>query len=216
VCDILASIRGEDKRDWHMMRLILWALTTLLAAFVGSYLGSYLKKKGENRAIQEDIGKLVEQVSAVTQATKEIETKISSDLWDRQKRWELKREVLFEATKNLAEVEEALLVFNSVLQVERREQKEGQPGWAEAKHERIMRWSKASAAFDETRQFVRILCGKETVDFFEAFALLVSGVAAGISEKDYQIYRNSYAELIKKEMAVRAAVRKELGIDGLG
>jgi hypothetical protein len=60
VCDILASIRGEDKRDWHMMRLILWALTTLLAAFVGSYLGSYLKKKGENRAIQEDIGKLVE------------------------------------------------------------------------------------------------------------------------------------------------------------
>ncbi len=41
-------------------------------AFIGSYFASYLKKKGENRAIHEDLSKLVDQVSAVLQTV--IET----------------------------------------------------------------------------------------------------------------------------------------------
>jgi hypothetical protein len=50
-----------------------WGLTALVTAFVGSYLGAYLKKKGENLATHEDIDKLLDQVSAVTQTTKETE-----------------------------------------------------------------------------------------------------------------------------------------------
>ncbi len=46
-------------------------------AGIASYLGSYLKKKGENLATHEDINKLVDQVSAVTAATKQIEARIT-------------------------------------------------------------------------------------------------------------------------------------------
>jgi hypothetical protein len=195
-----------------MELLIEMALTVLVSAFVGSYLAGYLKKKGENLATHEDIDKLVAQVAAVTTTTKEIEAKIAGDVWDWQKRWELKREVLFEATKRLSELEEALLDFDTVLQVERVEQKEDQPGWLEAKHERIMRWRRASAEFDETRQLVRIVCGNETMEAFEGLALFASQIALGITKKDPDIYKKSHAELIKKELAVRAAIRKELGI----
>jgi hypothetical protein len=87
-----------------MEKLFAWGLTTLIGAFIGSYLASYLRKKGENLATHEDLGKLVDQVRAVTTTTKEIEAKISTDVWDRQKRWEMKREVLFEATKRLGAV----------------------------------------------------------------------------------------------------------------
>jgi len=66
----------------------------------GCILGSYLKKKGENLATHEDIDKLVDQVQAVTKATKEIETKISSDLWDRQKQWDV--ETLFAASNRMS------------------------------------------------------------------------------------------------------------------
>ena len=41
-------------------------VTTLVAAGLGAYLGSYLKKKGENLATHEDLDKLTAQVSAVT------------------------------------------------------------------------------------------------------------------------------------------------------
>jgi hypothetical protein len=197
------------------MQLVMWGVTTLVSAFIGSYLGSYLKKKGENRAIHEDIGNLVEQVSAVTKATKEIETKISSDVWDRQKRWELKREVFFEATRKLADVEDGLLSLDSMLQVEQKEQKkEDEPGWAEARHARITKWSRASTAFEEVRLLVFMVCEKETVEAFEEFGAFMNVVAAKISPgKDPEIYRKTRAEFFKKLMAVRAAVRKELGID---
>ena len=68
------------------MELIAWGLTTLVTAFVGSYLAGYLKKKGENLATHEDIDKLVEQVAAVTTASKKIEAQISDSVWNRQKR----------------------------------------------------------------------------------------------------------------------------------
>ena len=66
--------------------LILWAFTTLGSAFLGSYLGAYLKKKGENLATHEDLSHLVKQMQAVTMATKEIEAKTSNEVWDRQRR----------------------------------------------------------------------------------------------------------------------------------
>jgi hypothetical protein len=188
-------------------------LAVLASVFLG-FLAGYVKKKGENLATHEDIGKLVEQMSAVTKATKDIEAKISSDVWDRQKRWELKREVLFEATRRLADVEDGLLSLNSVLQVERAGQKDDELPWAETKHHSITKWSKASAAFDEARILVNMACEKETVAAFEAFGTLVNVIAAKITPgKDWEIYQKSLPEREKKRVAVRAAVRKELGID---
>jgi hypothetical protein len=52
-------------------------VTTAVGSGVGAYLLSYLKKKGENLATREDIDKLVQQVSAVTAATKQIEARIT-------------------------------------------------------------------------------------------------------------------------------------------
>ena len=192
-----------------------WALTTLVSAFIGSYLASYLKKKGENLATHGDIDKLVDQVRAVTQATKEIEAKVSTEVWDRQKRWELKREVLFEATRRVADVEDGLLSLDSVLQVERKEpKKDDDLVWAESRHERIIKWTRASARFDEVRLLVLMVCDKDASLAFEELGALVNNIAASITPgKDADIYQKSQAQLFEKRMAVRAAVRKELGIE---
>jgi hypothetical protein len=101
------------------MPVIYWAIGTLLSAFVGSFLAAYLSEKGKNLATREDVDNLVEQMSMVTKATKEIEARISGDLWDRQKRWELKREILFDAIRRLADLEEGLIALDSVVQVEK-------------------------------------------------------------------------------------------------
>jgi hypothetical protein len=189
--------------QWIYLALIV------LAGFSGSFFGAYFKKKGENRAIREDIEKL-------TKTTKEIEAKISSDVWDRQKRWELKREVLFEATKRLSEADDALLSYDSVLQVEQKENKTNDVTWAESKHERIMKWSKASANFDETRELVGLVCGKETYRAFEDFGGLINKIAAEISSGDVEIYRKTREDFYKKLFLARLAMRRELGIDSPG
>ena len=95
-------------------------VTTVLGGGVGAYLGSYLKKKGENLATHEDIGRLVDQVTAVTRATKEIEGKISDDFWGQQRRWELHRDILLAAIDSVAEYQgdtNKLIAFGHLEQI---------------------------------------------------------------------------------------------------
>jgi hypothetical protein len=92
---------------WYVLKVVLWTLGVLSVGLSG-YLTGDLKKKGENLATHEDIDKVLYEVRATTQATKEIEAKISSALWDRQKRWELKREVLFKTVDKIGIAKTAL------------------------------------------------------------------------------------------------------------
>jgi hypothetical protein len=90
-----------------MQTFVTWALTTLIGAFVGSFLGAYLKKKGEDLAIREGFKNLLTQVTATTEATKAIEARISSKVWNQQKQWELKRDVLFDLIRAVTEFNSA-------------------------------------------------------------------------------------------------------------
>src|SRR5689334_21327172 len=120
--------------------LILFLLP-FMAAAAGAYLGAYLRKKGENLATHEDIEKLNDQVRVVTTTAKKIEARISGELWNRQKRWELKREVLFEASRSLAAIDEAIIALDSMLQVER---KPDELGWHDIDAEQREKWRRAS------------------------------------------------------------------------
>jgi hypothetical protein len=114
----------------------------------------------------------------------------------------------------LTDLEKGLLSFDSVLQLESKEQKEGQPGWIEAKEAKFEKWSNASSAFDDTRLLVNMICQPETIAAFEEFGILMIEVATKISPgKDVAIYSSSLPLREKKQAEVRAAVRKELGID---
>ena len=88
-----------------------WALVIVpfISAGAGAYLGSYLKKKGANLATREDLDDLVEQMSAVTQATKAIEAQISDQAWNKQRHWEMKRDALFSAVQALGRADDTLI-----------------------------------------------------------------------------------------------------------
>ena len=194
-----------------------WALTLVpfLSAGAGAYLGSYLKKKGENLATHEDIGKLVDQVRAVTTTTKEIEAKISSDVWDRQQRWELKREVLFKAAKQLADLEDAVLALHSMNLMERIDptDKTSDASRLELKNASIKKWSDASTLLDEMKLFVEIVCEKQTAETVASLGTLLNQTASKIvSGLDKDFYTKTVQDRRKNQSALKAAIRKELGI----
>ena len=141
------------------MDLIKWGLTTLVTAFIGSFLAGYLRKKGENLATHEDVSKLVEQMAAITTATKEIEAKISNDVWERQRKWEVKREALFEALRELANVEFALANLDLTFVVAR------SSGQIRA-HTTDMRqatetWNTALVNFKKARMLALLVCSAQ-------------------------------------------------------
>jgi hypothetical protein len=179
------------------------AFTTLASAFAGSYLAGYLRKKGENLATHEDIHKLVDQVSAVTKATKQIEAKISGDLWNAQKQWELKRDVLFEATKSIVEIDNALLGLDSLLRVDNAN--------PELRHTTVLTWKKASERFDESSALVAIVCSEETSKALDELGALSNVIAGKLCQNNADVYGASKKGLWAALLRVRLAVRKELG-----
>jgi hypothetical protein len=207
------------------MELLHGAIIAVLSFFLGAvlrpYLTGYAAKKGENLATHEDIDKLVDQVKAVTEATKKIEAEISSGVWDKQKRWEMKREVLFEAARKISEIDDAMLSNSVVLKADRAKQKEWeartpsmeeQLSWGQTKNERLMRWSKASSEFDVSRAFVLIVCSKGASQAFSELGTYINTLAPQMTQNP-DAYDSGRLELIKKILLAQKAIRKELEVD---
>jgi hypothetical protein len=193
-----------------MENFVAWALTTLVGAFVGSYLASYLKKKGENLATHEDIDKLLEQVSAVTTTTKEIEAKISSDVWDQQKRWELKRDTLFEVTKKIGLAEDALYTLHSVYEMNKRSLMADGPERLEKAAKVYGEWNAAVGELDRANLLLQLTCSAQVQHDLRAFTLFMRGIAKEIANGRPEILTESTKELVIKLNAVLSAMRKEI------
>ena len=97
--------------------VVLILVLYVLILFAGRYFKSYFDEKGENLATKEDFKELKAQTAELRTATKEIEAKIDDQVWDRQRRWELKRDGLLEAARCIADYNAALVRLDSVLKV---------------------------------------------------------------------------------------------------
>ena len=189
--------------------LIAWALTTLGSAFLGSYLASYLKKKGENLATHEDLGKLVKQMEAVTTATKEIEAKISDQVWNRQRQWELRRDALLAAAKALGGCHQAITDLAVAYKVGG-----DNPGLMQNQIDRQSQWNAVQTEFaTSTRLLVNLVAGKECRRAFSEFGSLTSDIVRKMVAGDVDAFKKSEKEFRTSYIAACSALRKELGVD---
>jgi hypothetical protein len=206
----LAVAATEEYNRGIMENYIYLALTTITSAFVGSFLAGYLKKKGESLATHEDFEKVLGEMRVVTKTTKEIEASITDKVWDRQKRWELKRDILFEAARRLAEIDDMLISLTSTFQFAHQHRTKE---WEDKKAKVEEHWFKASAAFEETRLLVEVICENETIAVFKAVAQIANRIAIDIAKKDPKAYGDFDRTFAINLSLARTAIRKELGIE---
>jgi hypothetical protein len=197
----------QDTLHW-----VIWGLGILVTGLAG-FLAGYLKKKGENLAKKEDLDDLIKEVHAVTTTTKRIEAEISSGVWDRQKRWELKRDVLFEAVRRVAAAFDVLKNLDNILQTELKNPSVKDPESTKVNIEENAKWFRAKAALDESRLFVGVTCGGGVADALGKFSQVTTTIAAKINKDDGEIFRKSVSLLFELNDAIRDAIRKELSID---
>jgi hypothetical protein len=137
---------------------------TIVGAGVAAYYGSYFKKRGEDQAMKEGFAEVLRQTEKTTEATKKIEARISDDVWDRQKRWELKRDVLLEAIKRIVAIDDVLTTYKSFIELDNERMPQGgelDTHWAQRKLEKTREWNEVSTNFDETCAIVDVLCSLE-------------------------------------------------------
>jgi hypothetical protein len=211
----IQEIVCEQVRMLTGMQITLIAIGLLLNALIvglGIYLSSYLKKKAQNLATREEFKELQKQTAALTRTTAQIEADIKASQWDRQKRWELKREVLFEAARRVAAVHDALRNLNNGLQTKLKNPSLNEGVWDQFKVDENAKWFQLKSALDESRLFVGVTCGENVAETLEKYNGITTKVAALIYNNDGEIYRKSLSEMIALNDAIRDAIRKELGL----
>ena len=184
---------------------------TFIVAGAGAYLGSYLKKKGENLATHEDIDKLVIQMSAVTKATKEIETQISDIAWSRQRRWEVTKDTLFELVKALGDVMEALTQLDSTFRTVEWMKNEGNEPVSQA--EALDYWVRASSAFSRASLLSELVSGPEVRAALNMLNVQIRILVGDMFKGNLETFRDSLVKLVGHQTLFLNAVRKELGIE---
>jgi len=183
------------------------AMTLVVSVFT-YFLGSYAKKKGENLATHEDMENLVLQMAAVAQATKEIEAKISDEVWNRQRQWEMKRDALLSLAKSERIAGQALVRLDAAFSVAKRFPI-GTPAAEEATTEATKAWLIASSALDEAMLQVSLVCEPEMGPRCDSFINLLRTTAVQISEGKTDLSQRS-AAMDKEKAGLYRAVRKEL------
>jgi hypothetical protein len=195
-----------------LLHLVFFGLTALVSG-AGAYFGSYLKKKGENLATHEDIDKLLEQVSAVTKTTKEIEAKISDDVWSRQKRWEMKREVAFETAKKAARVTDRLSSLFAVCQTDSASQNADNPERIKKRIETMHQYTDAANALDEVSSLVGLVFGIEVRKAVFNFSVTTRDVAQDVLKGKPDAYTAATKLFAKQAETITVTMRKEMGIE---
>ncbi len=77
----LELLRQQSNIPW------LVAIASIIGAAVGSYASGYLRKRGEDKAVQENFDAIRAQLSASTRDTEEIKQHLSSRTWRSQQQW---------------------------------------------------------------------------------------------------------------------------------
>ena len=101
--DLALVCSRTDEKGSEMDFAWIWPFISRALWFgAAAFFGGYLRTRAKDLATRGDVEKL-------TMVTKKIETKISNEAWDRKRRWELKRVVLFEVVKLLPGDSEQIL-----------------------------------------------------------------------------------------------------------
>jgi hypothetical protein len=187
--------------------LVLLGLTTV-GGFFGAFLNSYFRTKGENLATHEDIGKLVDQVRAVTTTTKEIEAKISSDVWDRQKRWELRRDAVIDALQKMGAIEEALWKLRNVHVAA--SQDNDPTRFSEHRVKALESFNAARDQLDRSCLTVCLVCGENLRDELLVFSKYANNLAKDTHQGQPDAFLVWHDDFVDRSNAIMESMRSAL------
>jgi hypothetical protein len=189
-----------------------WFLLAALASGFGGYFGSYLKKKGENLATHEDLDRLVKQMEATTNATKAIEARISNEVWNRQRQWELKRDALLEGGRALADLNTALMKLNAVYSAKSSSKQMGS-AFATQEEVAIDAFNKASYSFQRAQLVVSVVSGNELQKAFIAMETILKEISLEVVSGDTEKYSVALPKIKASATGVIQAIQAELDIE---
>ncbi len=107
ISELAKAIANEDTLiNWQFYVLII--LLSLIGGYVGNFINSYAKKRGENLATKADIDEIKSQLASTTKITEKIKNDIEHQVWRKQQIETIKRNKLEEYLQYIYIAQESL------------------------------------------------------------------------------------------------------------
>ncbi len=186
-----------------------YAITTFVFAGGGAYFGAYLRKKGENLATHEDLDALVEQMKAVTNATKQIEAQISTDVWHRQSRWEMRKTAILEALRDFATAGPLVWKLLWTLKNHGTDSEDDRNARAKAQED----FQAAMEAFWKSKLTATIVCGPRVSTDLNEVDRLLATVKTKVQRRAFGEAWDMFDQVDAATDKLAQSVRDELGFE---
>jgi methionine salvage enolase-phosphatase E1 len=190
--------------------LVSFVLGCVVMYVIKPLLGSYSAKKGENLATKEDIAEL-------TKIAEGIRAKISDDVWDRQRQWELRRDVVLDSVRALADLDGAVGEFYvACSRPTGNLTKEAEDALKGRRVEAMKLFTRCSSSYQRAHTVADVAIGgklsKNISGYFQCALPFVGKVQSDRSSVD----KNAQKQLTKWHNAVILSAREALGIKEAG
>jgi hypothetical protein len=182
---------------------------TVIGSAVAAYSGAYFKKRGEDKAIEEGFAAVLRQTTETTKATKAIEAKIGDEVWDRQRRFEMKRDFIFEAARTVGKVLGKIVELDSAKKAEQRfKLNEREP------NDLILKigkeWVEMVTEVGNVMTVSSLICGDELTAAFQRFASAMIDHGEAITNVGEDFVQQRSSAFVKEHKSIFMAMRKEL------
>jgi hypothetical protein len=170
------------------------------------FTGSYAAKKGENLATKEDIAQ-------ITGRQEEIKSQISNEMWNRQRHWELKRDVVIDLIRAMADMDRLMTDFSAafsspsgILTVEAKQHLE------KNRIESFKEERRCSSEYLRAHTVADLAIHGKLSRASSSYFQFAGGVLKEILSKPGRYDSKTRLELAKLHNAAIIAARKELGV----
>jgi hypothetical protein len=191
-----------------------WGLQLLIifGALVFAYSKTVASESGKIDAISLNLATVVDNIEAQTRATEVIKASISNDVWDRQRRWELKKEVSFKVVSDLTFLHDALSGLHARMQTQRQSPESGAQHHLDSIWGALQTWNSVSTSLNTSIIHAQIVCGVQFQNALQVANIEVRGVFIRVNNGELDFYPNSLEQIVLAMRNLQNATRQELGI----
>ncbi|HDL7734748.1 hypothetical protein [Yersinia enterocolitica] len=110
---VLAEVIAENINSSASISYLIGVVAVFTASLIGAYIGTYFKKKAENKANDDHFNKLSEQLRKTTRDTEEIKLALANNNWVDQQHWSIREKYYNQLITHLSNWRAALSDRNS-------------------------------------------------------------------------------------------------------
>lgn len=202
----------EAATSASIITLLILILHLLDKRAIAPYLKGYSEQVGQIRAMKKNFDNLVNQTKELTTITDKIKAEISDEAWDRQRQWELRRDLVIDVIRALGELDKSLIDLHSAYSRPKTDCPEFNAETKIKRKEARDYWDLCHAKYYRAMFLTDLVSGRELIKKLSEYFHQISSIAFQILDENVSYFSSSDTrkKLAELEKVTIEEARKDL------